>query len=73
MEFHYPRQRHSMQITGFACNSNPTILKSYREPPSAYTRPIGQTSAYIEGVGVLDYSVGSDLNSPEKIDIENVN
>ncbi|KHJ93015.1 hypothetical protein OESDEN_07079 [Oesophagostomum dentatum] len=40
---------------------NPSILTTYSELPHAYSRPIGSTSAFLEGVGVVDYQVHDTL------------
>ncbi|VDP62363.1 unnamed protein product [Heligmosomoides polygyrus] len=57
-EFNDPTQNYTIHITGLFCNLKPTILKAYKEPPTPDAKPLGQTSAFIEGMGMLDYTVG---------------
>ncbi|VDO34551.1 unnamed protein product [Haemonchus placei] len=61
-EFTTNNQNHTLYIVGKDCNMKPTILKSYNEPPYDGLAPIGQTSAFIEGQGMLDYTVISDFS-----------
>ncbi|VDP16858.1 unnamed protein product [Heligmosomoides polygyrus] len=56
-EFNDPTQNYTIHITGLFCNLKPTILKAYKEPPTPDAKPLGQTSAFIEGMGMLDYTV----------------
>ncbi|XGW31319.1 hypothetical protein V3C99_009909 [Haemonchus contortus] len=56
-EFTENNQNYTLYIVGKDCNMKPTILKSYNEPPHDGLAPIGQTSAFIEGQGMLDYTV----------------
>ncbi|EPB80107.1 hypothetical protein ANCCEY_00795 [Ancylostoma ceylanicum] len=50
-------QNYSLHITGLLCNLKPTILKAYKEAPGPGVKPIGQTAAFIEGIGMLDYLI----------------
>ncbi|KAK6747711.1 hypothetical protein RB195_000731 [Necator americanus] len=50
-------QNYTLHITGLFCNLKPTVLKAYKEAPGPGVKPVGQTSAFIEGMGMLDYLV----------------
>ncbi|XGW31317.1 hypothetical protein V3C99_009908 [Haemonchus contortus] len=53
-------QNHTLYIEGFICNLKPTILKSYKRPPKPGVKPIGQTAAFIEGHGMVGYTIFHD-------------
>ncbi|PIO66687.1 hypothetical protein TELCIR_11593, partial [Teladorsagia circumcincta] len=55
-EFTENHQNYTLYIVGPMCNLKPTVLKSYSEQPKPGVKPIGQTSAFIEGQGMLDYT-----------------
>ncbi|KAK6042539.1 hypothetical protein COOONC_19956 [Cooperia oncophora] len=50
-------------ITGENCGAKPTILRTYKEPPNANVKNIGQTSALIDGGGHLEYQVNGDYST----------
>ncbi|RCN33145.1 hypothetical protein ANCCAN_21021 [Ancylostoma caninum] len=50
-------QNYTLHITGLLCNLKPTILKTYKEAPGPGVKPIGQSAAFIEGMGMLDYLI----------------
>ncbi|PIO66686.1 hypothetical protein TELCIR_11592 [Teladorsagia circumcincta] len=47
-------------MEGPNCDQRPTILTSYKKRPSPKVKPIGQTSAFLEGWGDLEYQVNFD-------------
>ncbi|VDL83658.1 unnamed protein product [Nippostrongylus brasiliensis] len=57
-EFNKVDQNYTVHITGLLCNLKPTILKVYKDRPTTPdAKPFGQTSAFIEGMGMLDYTI----------------
>ncbi|KAK6037822.1 hypothetical protein COOONC_24673 [Cooperia oncophora] len=53
----------ALMITGENCSRKPTILRTYKEPPNANVKPVGQTSAVIDGNGHVEYQVYGDYST----------
>ncbi|KJH49029.1 hypothetical protein DICVIV_04867 [Dictyocaulus viviparus] len=64
-EFKSKDSNHTVNIMGSPCNMKPTVLKSYKEKPGRDSKPLGESSAFIEGVGMLDYQIYA--NSPPRM------
>ncbi|CAB3405811.1 unnamed protein product [Caenorhabditis bovis] len=50
-------EERELRVTGVICNIGPTILKSYKEFPKKGVKPIGETSAFLDGNGEMFYKI----------------
>ncbi|CAI5447491.1 unnamed protein product [Caenorhabditis angaria] len=57
MQFSSYGQNKTVPISGKFCNFAPTILKAWSKYPKKDDKPLGETSAYLEGMGVMYYKL----------------
>ncbi|KAE9412701.1 hypothetical protein Angca_000967, partial [Angiostrongylus cantonensis] len=56
-EFENSDRNYTVTISELYCSFKPTIVTSYLAPPSTGVEPLGETSAFIDGMGFLEYLV----------------
>ncbi|KAK6053666.1 hypothetical protein COOONC_08829 [Cooperia oncophora] len=59
-KFDENHRNYTLNIEGLICNLKPTVLKSYKKHPKPGVKAVGQTSAFIEGHGILTYTIHHD-------------